>query len=289
MPNDPSDLARVVGLLDQLSDTERQQLSDRMRATGRDMFTITPDELAEWIDQLGPVIAGRAAAQQTGGPEDWAELAEFLDDTLPLSYQGSKYRLQAADIDTGLECQMLLGVGIRLSAGGKVSRRQRDQLDDAEETELFIRLLGGRQWLTEPLDETCPVCGVPDGTNCVDAEGFDAEGDVLDHPHDGRGTRDPRYRSDHDVWKQLHDEGRSWAFVQHIGTTAIFWAALGTEAALEYWKAGGRPKAAPTPPPAPRQPQDRKVSATTTPKPGSGSSTTRKQASSRKGTGGRKS
>lgn len=278
----PEQMLRTTELMAQLSPDELVELTDRMRKAGRNLANITPDEVAEWIDAIGPALAAAAQPEPASSTEDWSELEEFLDDTLLLRYQGSEYRLQAADIDTGLECQLLLGVGARLRAGGKVSQRQRDQLEDAEETELFIRLLGGQQWLTEPHEVTCPTCEAAPGDNCTDQ-------DPLPAAHAGRGVPDPRYRPDRDVWAQLQAERRSWAFVQHVGTTAIFWAAFGTEAAYEFWKSGGRPKAAPAAPPAPKAPQDRKAPATTTPARASGSSTPRKPRAARKGTGGRKS
>lgn len=279
----PEQMLRTSQLMAELSPAELEQLTARMRDAGRHLANVTPDEVAEWIDQIGPAIAAQQQeAAQPASTDDWSELEEFLDDTLLLRYQGSEYRLQAADIDTGLECQLLLGVGARLRAGGKVSQRQRDQLEDAEETELFIRLLGGQQWLTEPHEVTCPTCEAAPGDNCTDQ-------DPLPAAHAGRGVQDPRYRPDRDVWAQLQAERRSWAFVQHVGTTAIFWAAFGTDAAYEFWKSGGRPKAPAATPAAPKVPQDRKAPATTTPARASGSSTPRKPRAARKGTGGRKS
>lgn len=282
-------------LLAQLTPAELEQLAARCAETGRNLLTLDSEELAEWIDQAAPAIA---AAPVSGDvlDDDWSDLEEFLDDTLQLRYQGREYRLRAADIDTGLECQMLLGVGTRLKAGRMPTRRERDRLEDAEETELFVRLLGGRQWLVEPLEVVCEVCDAEPGAECVDLEeelDADDDGDrsPAAGPHDGRGEPDPYYRPDRDLWKRLHDEGRSWAFVQHVGTTAIIWAAFGTPAALEYWKSGGRPpKAAPAAPPAPKQPADRKRStaATTTRKPASGSGSPRKPRA-RKGTSGRPS
>lgn len=282
----PEQMLRTTELMAQLSPDELAELTDRMRHAGRNLANVTPDEVAEWIDAMGPAIAAAAQPEPASSTEDWSELEEFLDDTLLLRYQGSEYRLQAADIDTGLECQLLLGVGARLRAGGKVSQRQRDQLEDAEETELFIRLLGGQQWLTEPLEQVCPVCAMLPGEPCVSGNG---EGEELEELHKSRGVPDPRYRPDRDVWAQLQAERRSWAFVQHVGTTAIFWAAFGSEAAYEFWKSGGRPKAPAPLPPAPKVPQDRKAPATTTPARASGSSTPRKPRAARKGTGGRKS
>lgn len=282
----PDEYAQLLQVLQQLTPEERAQLDVRMAAAGRNLTNITPDELAEWADQEAPA----AYAQQPEAEvlaEDWSDLEEFLDDTLQLRYKGSQYRLQAADIDTGLECQLLLGVGARLRAGGKPTARQRDRLDDTEETELFIRLLGGQQWKVEPLEQTCLVCNAPAGVACH----LEDSDEGLDEPHDGRGVPDPHYDPHRDVWKQLHDEGRSWAFVQHVGTTAIFWAAFGTVAALEFWKSGGRPKANPAPAaPAPKVPQDRKVStaATTTRKPAYGNGSPRKR-SAKKATPGPKS
>lgn len=240
----------AVQMIAQLAPEELQALTQRLVETGRSLATVTPDELEEWLEAAASRPA--PATEPASDAGDWSELEEFLDDTLMLRYQGAEYRLQAADIDTGLECQLLLGVGARLRANRQPSEHQRDRLEDADETELFIRLLGGQPQLE-------------DG-----------------HPN-------PRYSVHTDVWKQLHDEGRSWAFVQHVGTTAIFWAAFGTDAALEFWKSGGRrPKAAPQPP-APKLPQDRKAPATTTPALASGSSTSPKRRAARKGTPGQKS
>lgn len=241
---------------------------DRAQAVAAPAVTAAPEPIPEPVVE-GPVV------DDAGG---WNELEDFLDDTLQLSYKGSHYTLQAADIDTGLECQMLLGVGVKLRRGGTVSQKQAEQLDDAEETDLFIRLLGGRQWLTAPVFTDCPLCGAAAGDPCQNDNGTDS-----DDYHAERGDRNPRYRAEADVWAQLKAEGRSWAFVQHVGTTAIFWAAFGPAEALEFWKSGGRPKA--PQPPAPRQPQDHKATANTTRKRSSGSSTTKKPRAARKATG----
>lgn len=279
MPN-PNAQPASLEMLAQLSPHETRQLLDRCQAIGRNFTSLTPDEIAEWLDQEAPTAPEPEVDVLA---EDWSDLEEFLDDTLQLSYKGSQYRLQAADIDTGLECQMLLGVGARLRAGGKPTARQRDRLEDAEETELFIRLLGGQQWTVEPIEATCPECGSPAGQLCTGVDETTAIVELAE-PHPGRGTPDPHYDPDRDVWKQLHDERRSWAFVQHVGTTAIFWAAFGTVAALEFWKSGGRPKANPAPAaPEPKAPQDRKASTTAskTQKQASTSSTPRKRPAKR--------
>lgn len=288
----PEQMTRTAQLLAQLSPAELEQLTARAGELGRNIMQLTPDELAEWIDQLGTGAPQQAAAE--AGPADWTDLEEFLDDTLQLSYKGSHYRLQAADIDTGLECQLLLGVGARLRAGGNVSTKQRERLEDSEETELFVRLLGGQQWTTEPLETACPECDAPAGVECVaDDTELDADAGGLapdrDQPHPARGVRNPYYKPEHDVWKQLHDEGRSWAFVQHIGTTAIFWAAFGTDAALEFYQSGGRPKAHPAP--APKLPTDHRQASTAgnkTQKRASGNSSPRKPRA-RKAPGGKQS
>jgi hypothetical protein len=114
--------------------------------------------------------------------------------------------------------------------------------------------------------------------DCIDGADDDETEDQP--PHDGRGTRDPHYRPEHDVWQQLHQDGRTWAFVQHIGTTAIFWAALGTEAALDFYRSGGRAPKAPPAMPAPNLPTDHRPASTEankTPRRASGSSSPRKR------------
>ena len=288
----PEQQAHTARLLAQLSPAELEQLTTRAGELGRNIMQLAPEELGDWLDQLGTTTPQQAVA--AAEPADWTDLEDFLDDTLQLSYKGSLYRLQAADIDTGLECQLLLGVGARLRAGGSVSAKQRERLEDAEETELFVRLLGGQQWLTAPLDVACPVCDVGPGVACVaDDTELDADSDDQapdrEQPHDGRGRPNPHYRPENDVWKQLHDEGRSWAFVQHIGTTAIFWAAFGRDAALEFYQAGGRSPKAPSP--APKAPQDHlqaSTEASSTPKRASGSSSPRKRPA-RKAPGGKRS
>jgi len=65
------------------------------------------------------------------------------------------------------------------------------------------------------------------------------------------------------TWAQVMDpaNGLNWPAVQHMGTTALIWAAFDKESALEFWKSGGRPKAAPAP--AVKVPQDRKSPRTT--------------------------
>jgi hypothetical protein len=180
--------------------------------------------------------------------EDYAELDSFLEDFLRVSFKGVHYDIPAADVQTGLLCQRLMGAGARARAGRQATQAQQEQLDDAEETELFIDLLGGRQTMrVTPLSVACPECGALPNKKCTE----EADGEELEQvPHRRRGeVPHPRYDPAHDVWQQLQDEDRSWPFVQHIGTTAIFWAAFGEEMALEFWRSGGRPKAPPAPEP----------------------------------------
>lgn len=194
-------------------------------------------------EQAAALAAATRAAERDAptleGPVDdgaeWTALDEFLDDTLLLSYRGSHYRLPSADIETGLLCQQY------------VSGRDNVTLDDDEEQNLFLRLLGGQQWLVKPVPAHPAE---PDEDNPDEL--------TLAMVPEVPGIRNPRYDPELDVWKQLHDEGRSWAFVKHMGSTAIMWAALGTDFALDYWQTGGRrPKAEPTPP-AKKMPQDRR-------------------------------
>lgn len=170
---------------------------------------------------------------------DFAELNEFQDETLNLVFRGVTYSVPACDMATGVYCQRLMAVGANGAAGKKPTAKQRDYLDDTEEVDLFQVLLGGRQELEN-------------------------------------GDPDPRYDPDHDVWLQLKESGASWPLVQHFGTTAVYWAAIGRPFALDFFRSGGRPKAQAAPP---RQPADRKTkkkaTASGTQSPASGTSTTR--------------
>lgn len=221
MPLSPAE--RIQALL---ADPDYQALSEPEKVARLAALTEVPPTPAE------PPAAAEAPEEAPGDPSDYAELGDFLDDTLRLSYQGQHYDLPAADITTGLECQLVLGVAISGRMLKSLTQTQKDRLDDADERELFQRLLGGQQWLTEPTDDTP---GVPN----------------------------PRYDPTRDIWQRLTDEGRSWTFVQHMGATAMYWAAVSRQFALEYWLSGGtaRPKA-PTSP-SPRPPQDRRPRTTT--------------------------
>jgi hypothetical protein len=231
---------------------------------------MTPAEQGEKLAALlgGPVPV-EASSNGAAPPDEviegevveddgYAELGEFLDDRLRLSVKRVHYDLPAADIDTGLYCQTLMGV----SAGRTPSAKVKQRLDDAEEADLFQRLLGGQQWLVEPEEPN-----------------QDDPRAELDPGHPG--VPNPRYDPRTDIWARLKAEGHSWPFVQHMGTTAMIWAAMGKEIALEFWKSGGvGPKAA-----GPKQPQDRLPgTATTTKKPATGTSGPRKRAT-RKATG----
>lgn len=194
---------------------------------------LTPDEKAAAIAAATKPAPDRVerdtpTRDDPDDPDEWAELDAFVDDTLQLSYRGEHYVIPAPDIDTGLLCQQYLA-----GRGAHV-------LDDQEEANLYKRLLGGMEWLVEP------VAGVPDDED---------DPDTL--VRGGRpGKPNPRYDPELDVWNRLRAEGKSWPFVQHMGSTAIFWAGMGPEVALAYWRNGGRPPKAE--PPAPKAPQDRK-------------------------------
>ena len=255
-----------------LTDEERGKL---LAAAGQLAATAPPPV------QLVPDPGPRLAAVPDPGPaeleDDYADLDSLDEDYLRVSFQGTHYDIPACDIETGLLCQRLMGAGARARSGRAPSKAQQDQLDDAEETELFIDLLGGRQYRTvDPWTRTCPMCAAKPGVACDLAD--DLADDLAEgESHYLRGqVSNPFYDPERDLWARVKAEGRSWPFVQHLGTTAIFWAAFGAETALEFWKSGGRPK--PQPAPTPRAPQDhkpkaRKGTATTTRKRGSGTST----------------
>lgn len=208
-------------------------LSDDEKAAAIAAATNPPPRLAAVPDPPAAALEGAVADAGDG----YAELGEFLDDTLRLSVGGVHYDVPAADIETGLFCTRLLSIGAGAATGKAPTDKQVDELNDQEELELFERLLGP------------------------------------------------------DIWQRLRDEGRPWKLVQHMGTTAMFWAGASRELALEFWKEGGRPKEAPAP--APRAPQDhlpaRKGTATATRKRASSTGTTPKKPTARKGTAGRTS
>lgn len=243
-----------------MADPDFQALSPIEKAA--QLSTVITQQVAPVLarDAVGAPPAPAPALAPTPELEDgYTELGEFLDDVLRLSYQGQHYDLQACDIETGMECQLLLGVAVSGKLARDLTVQQRQRLDDAEERDLFERLLGGVRWLREPLEVDCPRCAQPAGKSCVLLEGDDLEAWEADElAHDGRGEPHPSYDPAHDVWHRLLEERRSWAFVQHVGTTAMYWAAISKQFALEFWLSGGRsgPKEVTSPPPA--QPQDRR-------------------------------
>lgn len=58
------------------------------------------------------------------------------------------------------------------------------------------------------------------------------------------------------VQDEMIADGLDWQRIQHVGSTALIWTALGKSAALNFWKSGARPKVPGPPPPA--APQDHK-------------------------------
>ena len=178
--------------------------------------------------------------------DDPDNLSELLEETLTLRYRDRSYTLQSVDIDTGLTVQAMFGVGASALTGGKANRSQVNTIEDADELELYKVLLGGRSVLSD-------------------------------------GKPDPRYDERYDVWAQLREAGASFVVLQHFGTTAMLWTALGRDTALAYWRDGGRPKAQPAPAPV-KAPQDHrpKAKATTTPKRANGSSTRQKRSATKR-------
>jgi hypothetical protein len=72
------------------------------------------------------------------------EIDELLDDGIYLPAGGKRYRIPSPDAELGLWCQRVLGAGIAINAGQEPPKLQAlpQSLNDDEERELYIRLLG---------------------------------------------------------------------------------------------------------------------------------------------------
>jgi len=72
------------------------------------------------------------------------DLAEFFDPTLRLPIRGKVYVVESPDAKTGIHVQRLMTTGVLASSGAEVSQDRLDELelDDADEIDLYKRLLG---------------------------------------------------------------------------------------------------------------------------------------------------
>lgn len=72
------------------------------------------------------------------------DLDEVFEDTLPLPIGGKVYVVPAPDAELGLWCQRMLSAGLMIQAGQSPPDGLPSlTLDDADEVELYRRMLGG--------------------------------------------------------------------------------------------------------------------------------------------------
>jgi hypothetical protein len=88
-----------------------------------------------------PAVEGQVqtAPLEVDGFED---LDSFFDDSLALPIRGKVYRIPPADPMLGLLCSRLILAGDQAANGQRIDASTKAVLDDAEETDLYMRLLG---------------------------------------------------------------------------------------------------------------------------------------------------
>jgi len=217
------------------------------------------DQTAEQV--LGQIRAQKSlpAAVEGDVQEDalnidgFADLDSVFDDHLRLPIRGRIYAIPPASAELGLLCTRLVMAGTQVAQRGRVTSGTKAQLDDDEEVDLYQRLLGHTPYLTAGTPEVLCDGGEPLG----EGEGVCEGGEVL--TAEVPPEPNPAYEPDEDVWQQLWDDGMDWQRIQHVGTTAMIWTAVGKPAAQSFWVSGARPKASATP--APRAPEDRRPKA----------------------------
>jgi len=47
------------------------------------------------------------------------------------------------------------------------------------------------------------------------------------------------------AYEEMRADGVRWSYIRHAGVTAMFWVAVGEDAAREYWESAGRGEARP--------------------------------------------
>jgi hypothetical protein len=211
----------------------------------------TPDDVLAEIRALKAVPDAVEGELQEDAlnVDGFADLDSFFDDHLSLPIRGKVYRIAPANAELGLLCTRLINTGVQVATGGK-AKAAPATLNDDDETELYQRLLGHAPFLAGT-GSPAQYAELPE-----DAEpGTEPE---LLHP-EVPPTPNPAYDPADDVWQQLFDDGLDWQRIQHVGTTAMIWTAVGKQAAQAFWASGARPKASATPP---RAPQDRRPKGT---------------------------
>jgi hypothetical protein len=222
-------------------------------------------------DAPAPALEGPVETETFVTEDGFADLDSFFEDCLELPIRGKVYRIAPAGYKLGLLCSRLVMAGEEARTG-KIRDSTAAVLDDEEETALYERLLGH--------NPTLPGTGKPAVRD--ETTGEILEDAVPDDPN-------PDYDPSRDVWEELIRDGIDWQRIQHVGSTAMIWTALGKIPALGYWQSGGRPPKAPAPRP-PAAPQDRKPKVSgKSGRPGSQGGTTPRKKAAGKGTGGTRS
>lgn len=238
------------------------------------MSEMTPADVLATIraDKAGPDVVVGDVQDDALTIDGFADLDSIFDDHLRLPIRGRVYAIPPANAELGLLCTRLVMAGTQVAQKGRVTSGTRAQLDDDDETELYQRLLGHTPYLT---------AGTPAQPAVLDGDGTEVEPAVDEVPPEPN----PAYDPNEDVWQQLMDDGLDWQRIQHVGTTAMIWTAIGKSAAQAFWVSGARPKASAAP--QPRAPQDRQAKARAkSGRPGSTAGTTSRKKEGAAGTAG---
>lgn len=134
----------------------------------------------------------------------FADLDEFIEDTLTLPSGGKAYTIPSPDADLGLWCQRLYTLALQINEGQTPS----------------------------PIPPLKALPDDPDQTPLT----ADTKGAVSQDERLYRRLLGP-------VWDQLNADGVTWPRIKMICETTVFWVGAGLEVAETYWNSGGNPEA----------------------------------------------